>query len=711
MEETYTKYQKPSLLQQFASYSYYHILVVCDSTQTAAELSLSTEIQRFKRFSFENFFEGNGKPLSSKYEARYTPLGGRYITLIDGSVDADFIIESAEWATIYIPTTRSIDGETAATTQEVDGKMKITEPMGARFMEVMSKSVLDTFLTDPNGVVFLLKTIFVGHHDDGRTETIPTVRPLFFVSYDITASFSTAGAEYELSFVGVDNGVGKLSSLASLGQQVNLSIGPNDTLKDAMQNLQTNLQTHYDSYKTMIEGEYQKINKEYSLDANYRFVEYIIDLDSAYGEDSYKAGDEEHIRTQNKTDGSTVITAPASGGGIEELIQKVMVSSQKVIDDRKQPEPGVHLDVPPAKAFKITSRLESTPEKFIIVYKIIQYEMPVSPRVAGVDAGSVDPDPSQVIQLDYIFTGQNTNIIDFDMKMNMGLAFFQTLITSNNLPDQKSDANNQTLNPVPVTGAADGQTISSNNVPRSNTPLFFGLQVDNQMARNTKRPAEIADFREQINRWAVFENIDAKVKIHGSLELLDQILASAQSQANTRAGLGIRLSETNKLANREAYTALLNQDQVFIAAQIPNYVKLNISMPDTNQLHSTYSPFWYPGFFVLFAVDNSFDNGVFTQTLDMFSVPQKDKDKEITEEKSEVPTPNTETPAKKKGINQSTLDAMANASAEADAKFAATGEATTATRDEKPQEELTVDEIGQRTRARKEAIKNGSKII
>jgi hypothetical protein len=114
-----------------------------------------------------------------KESARFTPRflksdDNGYVVLIDGMKDVQFYINSAKWETILAPQGET-GGSKTADTIEVDGQLIITEPFGISFLEVLTNVSRDLF-TEPSGLIFILKTVFVGHRADGTQEMISNIR-------------------------------------------------------------------------------------------------------------------------------------------------------------------------------------------------------------------------------------------------------------------------------------------------------------------------------------------------------------------------------------------------------------------------------------------------------------------------------------------------------------------------------------------------------
>ena len=158
-----------NMLGKYDTYAYHHILVVCNSTTAAESLVKTQEIIKFQHPS---------NP-AERYKAREIGNSGeKYVTLIDGMTDARFFITNVKW-TNYIAADPEIgkDDLAQSTTMSVDGEMEIVEAYGASFLNRLT-DIADELDSDPVGLVFVLKTIFVGRNANGLTEMITTIRPL-----------------------------------------------------------------------------------------------------------------------------------------------------------------------------------------------------------------------------------------------------------------------------------------------------------------------------------------------------------------------------------------------------------------------------------------------------------------------------------------------------------------------------------------------------
>jgi len=600
-----------NILGNFDTYAYHHILLVCNSTEAAEALAKTDEITTFQH-----------PTTGSKYRARDVGKvrGGKYVTLIDGMTDATYFIMNAKWSNIIAASPEIGKGDIPkSTTMTTDGEMEIVEPLGASFLNRLTE-ICDELDTDPVGLVFMLKTIFVGHNaNNGYSEMITQVRPFMFIVYDISAIFDNSGAKYKLEFVGLTNGAGKLPQPQKIFEGLSFKIYP--SLSETFENLEILINDKYQDFKikaakdlaASLEGSNAQADAERFLIENYRDVQYKFFLDPEYTQkEKYPAGDVENDRLKDKLTGPM----PVNFGGevsVEEIINRVMASSSGILNDAKTENEEKYI-------YKIVSTLRTTNDEYTIEYHINRYQQAISPYTQQQKDGQIVPLPGQSIEFDYIFTGKNVDIKNFDIKMEMGMAFFQMAGTTDSVPSQQTSAEGSKSKTVHV----GGNDVVAGTRLRGRTPLFLGSRLKKPMMRNTKRPIDSASFQALLERHAALENISAAMTIYGNPQLLDEmsILPSEVSAQQTEVPLEDATINPKWQSN-------------------PTLIKVNIKMPvEPNLVNTEYENFWYTGYYMLFSVDNIFSEGEFTQELSMFSIPSESeadtavdppKDEELTD--------------------------------------------------------------------------------
>ena len=142
-------------LAQYRSYSYHHILAVCDSTATADALSKASDTDVWTH-----------APDNAIPRGRYSPkvIGNgssnmRYCVIINGTYDAAYVITRAQWAasTGAAATPNDNSGSIA-----LEGALSISEPKGVVFLDQLVKCCIDLGISAQTAV-YVLKTVFVGY--------------------------------------------------------------------------------------------------------------------------------------------------------------------------------------------------------------------------------------------------------------------------------------------------------------------------------------------------------------------------------------------------------------------------------------------------------------------------------------------------------------------------------------------------------------------
>lgn len=652
----------PNPLSQYNTYSYHHIFIACDSTVVAEELQKSSEFETFLRTPEQR--NTDQKPFG-KYEPR-TYKGGKYSIIINGMVDSEYVIKSAEWISI---TAASAGGDQIDrfSTMTSEGSLTIEEPRGVKFMNVMSE-VANKMETDPNGIVFLLKTIFVGHTSEGTSykfkqtssegeesilpyEPITNIRPILFIMYNITGQFRVEGGTYTVEFVGVNNGASKQKHIMRATDQISINFGDNSTLHNGLKALQNEInriyKIYYNETKDEIENAKDEKGNPLKLQFNGREVEYIIQAEEPYAvktkkvvnglpvfnsEPAYLINDFPQQQTDKGTEDEGGVIHFGNEKSVESAIMKIVNRCERIKDEgvySENKKTGEKVRYIP----KVTSTLISTDEKFQVIYKLRRVLEGRSDVIEKVikrktdNAQDADEDITRnLLTLDYFYTGRNTDIIDFDIRMDMGLAFFQTLVTSDNYPTPQ-----QVLDGAieeKRAGTTDISIKGENGKIRKKTPLFFPTKSKDSVSRNTVHPAKSSDFQSMLNRHAALENLEAKVIIHGNPGLLNatnKMPTEVANHANKNE------TEANKFADLFPYWETT-----------PAIVQLNIKMPSNEEDTDFSLPFWFEGFYYCFGITHKFDGGEFTQQLDMISLPQEapiqkqQKEKQKTQQKEQA---------------------------------------------------------------------------
>lgn len=643
-----------NILAKYRSYAYHHILIACDNEAAASYIRDSNRLSVFRDFNEARSVTIGEEDKIVRLDAINESSGkvervaiGNYIIIINGMVDTSFVIKDVEW---FTTTAASTDKHDRHTSIAVEGKMTIEEPRGMRFMNVLN-GACDLLQSDPTGVIWMLKTIFVGHGVDqfGNefSDHITDLRPLEYMMYDVTGTFDITGGVYEISFAGASNGAARFPQFSRVAQNVTFTPKDGNKLAPAMTQLADAMnKLSRDNRDCVI-----KALKETYTDADpsqlekFRLVKYAIIMDDVYTEPAYII-DGLTDRELNTTTGSGALVF-GNECTVEQAIRHIMDRCSRVKLDRTEGGEGgfkyswkIHSEITMVGKDTISpiDNKESDEEIVAVVYRVRQQaelsnqtiqrvlERGVAGESKTVTQAKID---ENLITFDYFFTGKNTDIIDFDLKMEMGLAFLQTIASTNNIGTGTSqisgtnseDLANKPLNAVilvPTDNSKGAGNVSSGGdnkakiLIRTKTPIFPATNVNNVREKNIKGARDSTLFSAMLSRHAALESVEAIVTIHGNPYLM--------SQTNRKA------SDTQRRGNTSDNTDVTKVMQNW--ESVPALAKINIFMPTSNDTPSSSSRFsterfWYDGYYYMYGIEHKFSDGQFTQNLQLLALPDQ----------------------------------------------------------------------------------------
>lgn len=601
----------PNPLHDFNSYSYHHILIACDTTLAAEALADLSSDNATNEGAFTDLIYSKTGVRSGNIEVNDAPGGtGKYVVVINGARDADYAIDDVRWENIVTPSVPSTSPEfNQSTFMAVEGTFDVIEPKGVEFMNVIT-DVGNVLRTGPTGLTWVLKTVFVGQRSSpgqGGVGFITYIKPLIYMMVNITANFNESGSVYRVEMVGTSNGFGRIPQYSKL--KIPAISFPKDkrTLHNVLgANIINGASAEIGGLRGAIQTEYENYLDTSEQRPEGRRIVYQIDIDPHYA--SYEV-DQLTVAQSGNGDGAGSIIFGETDT-IETAIAKVMNASSKVKEDSKQD---------PKKVYKILSSMVTTPDVAIARYVIRPYDVPES-RTLGEDP-NVDLE-NNILTYDYIYTGNNIDIKKFDIRMEMGLAFFKLIESTTSLRDdqleqanqennrtetEQAKSNNEYETDAEKPGTIGGGEITADRRGNDLRILFPGQTFDKKQEKNQKQVVPNIDFQAALNKHASIENLQAKVEIFGNPLLLNDYNVLPKDLFSLEGVSGSTLA-------RNLFTQ-------------PTLCKINIKMPANNSLSGVANgkfgkDFWYTGYYSLLTIENKFSSGMFTQTLELLSVPQ-----------------------------------------------------------------------------------------
>ena len=557
----------PNPLAKYRSYSYHQFLVACKDTATAEKVGNNIELLKHPERS----------------EDRYRVRDGVAV-IVDGMSDAHLRITKASWTTHVVQNTKTANDAFSSLGITVNGIIDIYEPSGAIFLGIIGDISVQMGISH-HTMSFALKTIFVGHTTDGGTEYISGVKPLLFTIQDISAIYDTTGAKYRLQING------QVGSNTKHNQQVlsgsSIHIKPNEKLKDALNGV---ARLANESVKNAI-LEYQA-NQTKNGKAVTPIVppQYRIKLSTAAGKqwnENIIVGDNENIRIHHTVGDPIINLSQGDASTVQNAIEKVLISSSAVMQGQNV---TVDSKLEDRYIFSITHVAEQanggTIHNFVVGRKLI-HTTPVGKNTTTV-TGS--------LEYDYIFTGKNTDILNWDMKIKRGYYTIGTATTTNSLTTNTSDragTKSETVITSPGTQAHDGSSI---------VPVQFdsGSNFNAKHYSNVNYPVATANFYNALSKQASVESSSpAVLTITGNPMLLDEMT----------------LTPSDVLSGN--YGGTINDNWV----DVPTTVKINVRFPtNPDDPHAGFRKFWYDGLYTILNVRHIFSSGKFIQELTIITL-------------------------------------------------------------------------------------------
>lgn len=620
-------------LANYRSYSYYHVLALCDSTQTAASLAQLTEEDAWRHATKDTVsideYATYGKYAPKTIQVSDSSnITGKYCVLIDGSSDADFSIVSANWVAV---TTGVVTPNDRGTSIALEGSVTVSEPKGVVFADTIV-NICRSLNVQSGQAMFVLKTFFVGHVYSTVTEydepgAITNIDPYVFTVIDLKGSFTEKGGEYQLLTVGQQHGAARLPQYSRAAAAISINPGLNlkTTIEDKLAEGINRNSTHmFNCVEAALQGGSMDPAQLKNIKSRLTNVKYVFKLDPVYHDPSYVVTCAPLAQNEPSCEphGPIVFT---SDYHIEDAIHDIMSRCPKVRQEASNPDDRSGARTGPTRyTYKIHSHLESSRDpctfdqygapkmEYIVTFEVVRYPEPTSFNLfAALQDNDTDMKTiaDNTITFDYVYTGKNVDILDFNINMSMGLVYLQAATSTNSTRDS--------LNPYPtrVTSPPTNAYVPNDNSP---IPVHFSSSISSHMFRNTGSPSEGIQTAYTLSKHSSLESLETSIRIYGNPLLLNTVNRASRSAANgTTTGVG--------------NTTLVD------FTRHPSFAKINIKMPRTNDDLALFNAatdasvgaedftkdFWYQGYYYIYAITNNFENGEFYQVLNMLGMPSK----------------------------------------------------------------------------------------
>lgn len=589
-------------LDAFRTYSYFHVLGVC-TAQNARNISpIFEDPVKFKALL--------NKPTPKDEYGFREPLyvddvhtdQNMYYILLNGLQDVDIAIESMTAETIVaVPQI----GTGTASLQAMSGQLVVQEPQGIKLMNIF-RNMCTVMNTNAQDMRIILKTIFVGQTDDtalgftkntGEGATIGYVLDIPAI-YGAITTFQVAvtekGSVYTVGFLNQVGGIALDPNLtsSSSGQMIRGSGSVGDMLDHLAQ------QYTDDAQKNLLQ-----LAPEVAK--NKRPVKYSIEIHPKISFiRSWTTNTSRNTRTAG-ANGSQPNTVPANVS-LEGAISYIFENCEQYIKQGSANPLGDE-----AFHYRVLAVFEADEHESRAIYKIMPSYFNRQDSIIKKMKAAADPElglvgVQNVVIYDYIFTGHNTDIESFDMQIEEGSGFFNTIVNVQTFGDSTSG-----------TSTTAGTTAGSN----------VGA-VDGATAAG--RVGSVGTRRNSAQTKSGNQGLSAQKEAFDVIyDKTWQVGAAKQAAVlRTRGHTGwFKLFAINPFTRYDSNNldaSVGSAEQVLTS--IPD-VYLNIMMPSTASGNTTadtraptYEKFWFKGLWKVMQVTNIFNDGVFTTELALLAI-------------------------------------------------------------------------------------------
>lgn len=619
-----------SLLSKYRSYNYRHVLIMCDSTETAKMLLMNVDDGTWSHPVDQGHELGIYAPVTIGPE-------NSYCVLIDGATDAAFVINQAKWSAA---TAGHATQQDKATSVAVEGTLDIVEPKGVVFLDTLV-NCCGTLGIDMQSACFVLKTIFTGfgynENDGDFVDTIGDITPIMFMVTDVTGSFTERGGEYHVEFVAMAGGAARLPQFSRLPGTMNIQAGA--TLGETVNRITSELERLYNPYFDCVKAQISAAVTAAGRDPApivdmLRRVKYEIYLDPHYAE--YDCSNQVQAVKGHPSCGSPVTLSSMANASIEDTLHRMMSCSKRVMEDMSKGEGGSDQAI--KYEYKIHASVETPANKsqpVLVTYRIDRFMRPKEimkstqfQYLTNYDKGT-SSDPilnetlrKQIIQFEYIYTGKNIDILEFDMTLNMGMAYLQIASMSNSYREQLDGLPNQSK-----IVANDGQHVLNRVGKPVPIPVYFGAQLQTKKFKNSLSMIDSGQTAYTLAKHSSLEMADANMRIIGNTNLLSGIGDYTSPEYHKERSKNGTISVTDQAPPEKDMGGF---------GIIPSFAHITVKVPRNNDDISLFSgmgddgssadytkDFWFDGYYYIVMIDNVFDSGEFTQMLYMIGMPQE----------------------------------------------------------------------------------------
>lgn len=532
----------PNPLDAFDTYSVHYVMLACRTTVVAQQFASDDDKAMLASLAAVDATRALGDTVVLNGNANDIFL------MLDTRRFSQFSVETLKYDVLINGLQKGAGG---TSNLAVDLSMTILDSTGISFAEFMQWLLDKQMKCNYDGLIFMLRTIFVGHHPDGTSETVQSETiPMHLNKMEINLDF--AKGAYNLEFMpNMNFDVNRYNRWLTVSLATTYHTGKGNKLGGIITNLEKELNRKSAEYFNSVQDTLKKIGSK----PLGRLVQYMITLPNGSGSQNWEdfevlgatpGGSSELKFTpeaapaskDSKTATTTATpTSTSASGQIKDSATAVKpsMSIPKVIDAIFKQVPKiaklgnfqtntnntegvvtfykyivgitsddfmtmVHVDVVEFKVPNVFAQTEAkTKESKAATVSALENEFF---HTIQLENGLQKREPRNFLEYDYIHTGKNKDILHFDMKIQD----FQYLLSSNiRIGDDviRGATGDGNTNATPQTTAKQSELLYT----RQYDPIIMPLDTEAAMKNfanvtlHLKAPQEAADIKADIQRY------------------------------------------------------------------------------------------------------------------------------------------------------------------------------------------------------------------
>lgn len=680
-------------LDKFSSYSIHHILL---ATRTTAEAQAFTDESKNT-----DTLAAIDKTMQLGEAVPYGDKSTAYL-VIDTRRFSHFSVKSMKYDVLI----NGIEKDGAHGNLATKVEMVVEDAAGISFVNFLQWLMDDRMKTNFDGIVFMHRIIFVGHLPDGSSETVQNITiPMHLFKLEL--NLDTARGTYAIEFMPNANfDTGKHGRWINISNASRYFTGQGkNSLGDMVDSLEKELNKNSQDYFKKAQAALKTIGRTTGDEKYGRLVQYQITIPEAWRSmifngastanatetvfKKYKADEDKRTAAaQALLDAKNKAAKPGTpkdthlsvetGRKITEVLDTIFGQVKEIAELGAGKKTAG--DTGSVSFYKHFIGITSTEDVVMVHIDVVPFVIPnvlVEKRSRQAIAQREDEFynyvdgkrvPKNYAEFDYIFTGNNKDILNFDLKLqdlqwmlasNLQLGPGVEGVTANQAPGAKASTNQGVNAPNRQAELINTRAYDALLLPRNTDDELDNFKKYTELVAKDKSIVDIGqsqDYKRNLSMFYAMAPITVVMTIRGNPDIMTKFNQSSflpqgsNARVSNSSGIASGLSkvdyrkafEETILKSNTALTAdnkkvetITNTNGTFTVAktlgsasyaQTPVFVSVNVMGPKVDFKTGTAAidddfaeKLLYDNFYVVFQVTNTIEGHDFKQQLTLYS--------------------------------------------------------------------------------------------